>query len=190
MRIKYTKRLAFAGVIVLSTLMVAPSNASDPVVPAAAASPATGTIRVVSLVVNDNLGSKSASDFQFSVAHWGTPVVGSPFAGVGSTGFALNLAPGTYVVSTPVIDGYNGLWSGVGIENGFIDLQAGQDITIIRTSNDVGPSDAVVVAPETPATEDGGTLPATSSPWFNALAAALLVSAAGTIGLRKSLKAK
>jgi hypothetical protein len=183
---KFTKSLSIAAAITLCALMVAPAQAADPVVPVATATAETGTITVISRVLNDNLGTKTANDFEFSIMHWGTPIVGVPFTGAGNTGVSFNLPAGTYVVSTPIIEGYNGVWFGEGITNGFIELQAGQTVTIARLSDDAGVSDAVVV---TPPTEDGGTLPATSSPWFNALAAALLVSAVGTIGLRKSLKA-
>jgi hypothetical protein len=183
----FTKSLSIAAAITLCALMVAPAQAADPVVPVATATAETGTITVISRVLNDNLGTKTANDFEFSIMHWGTPIAGVPFTGAGNTGISFNLPAGTYVVSTPIIEGYNGVWFGEGITNGFIDLKAGQNITIARLSDDAGLADGVVV-PVTPPTEDGGTLPATSSPWFNALAAALLVSTVGIFGLRSSLK--
>lgn len=174
---KFSRALAVSSVVLLSAVVVAPLNAADPVV-------TTGTIRVVSVVINNNMGTKTPADFIFSVKHWGADAVGSPIPGQGAPGVAFVVEAGTYVVHTPIIDGYNGLWSGTGISNGFIDLQPGQDITIIRTSDDVGMETSVTPALE-PATEDGGTLPGTASPWFNALAVGLLISAAGIMGFRK-----
>lgn len=188
--------MAIAGVVLISTLLMAPSNAEDQILPVTTAEVATfGTINVLSLVLNDNLGTNSANDFVFSVRHWGVDVVGSPFSMAGGMGISLELEPGTYVVSTPIIDGYNGVWFGDGISDGFIDLQAGQSITIKRISDDVGVADVVTPAPEVPETvptltEVGGTLPSTASPWFNGLAAGLILSAAGAFGLGKSMHFK
>jgi hypothetical protein len=44
----------------------------------------TGTIHVLSRVINDNLGTKFPTDFTFYLKHWGTDVVGSPFIGAGN----------------------------------------------------------------------------------------------------------
>lgn len=184
MKIHHTKLFAMGSIIVITAMMVAPANSVDPVVTANEAQ--TGTIHVVSVVINDNMGTKLPSDFIFTVKHWGSDVVGSPFPGTGLAGTTFVVSPGTYVVSTPVIDGYNGLWSGIGIENGFIDLQPGQEITIIRTSKDVGVEAIGAVTP-LPTTEDGGELPATATPWLNALVAGLLLSVAGAFGARSSL---
>ena len=185
MTIKYSKALALTGVAILTSFMVAPSHAADPVVPVTTTAVSTmGTIQVISQVNNDNGGTKVPADFQFNVKHFGTDVVGSPFLGTGSFGTTFIVEAGTYVVSTPVIEGYDGTWSGVGIENGFIDLQPGQSVTIIRTFNDNGTG---AVAVEVPATEDGGVLPNTAAPWFNILLVGSLIAAAGAFGLRKSI---
>ena len=185
MTIKYSKALAITGVAILTSFMVAPSQAADPVVPVTTTAVSTmGTIQVISQVNNDNGGTKVPADFQFNVKHFGTDVVGSPFLGTGSFGTTFIVEAGTYVVSTPVIEGYDGTWSGVGIENGFIDLQPGQSVTIIRTFNDNGTG---AVAVEVPATEDGGVLPNTAAPWFNILLVGSLIAAAGAFGLRKSI---
>lgn len=185
MTIKYSKALAITGVAILTSFMVAPSQAADPVVPVTTTAVSTmGTIQVISQVNNDNGGTMVPADFQFNVKHFGTDVVGSPFAGTGSFGTTFIVEAGTYVVSTPVIEGYDGTWSGVGIENGFIDLQPGQSVTIIRTFNDNGTG---AVAVEVPATEDGGVLPNTAAPWFNILLVGSLIAAAGAFGLRKSI---
>lgn len=186
MTIKYSKTLAAAGIAVLTSIMVAPVQAADPVVPVAVTSvETTGTIQVLSRVINDNAGTKFPTDFVFNLKHWGADVVGSPFTGAGNVGTTFVVEAGTYVVSTPVVEGYNGTWSGVGITNGFIDLQAGQTVTIIRIFNDNGLAPTVVV--EEPTTEDGGVLPNTASPWFNFLLIGSLVAAAGALGLRRSL---
>jgi hypothetical protein len=186
MTIKYSKMLAIAGVVVMTSMMVAPTHAEDPVVPVATTSVSTtGTINVLSRVVNDNLGTKYPTDFIFNLKHWGADVVGSPFIGAGNIGTTFVVEAGTYVVSTPIVEGYNGVWYNEGIANGFIDLQAGQVVTIVRISNDVGIADVVVV--EEPTTEDGGLLPNTATPWFNFLLVGSLITAAGALGIRKSI---
>jgi hypothetical protein len=184
MRIKYSKSIAIAGVFALSMMMVAPAQAEDPVVPVATTSVATtGTIHILSRVVNDNLGTKLPTDFMFNLKHWGADVVGSPFIGAGNIGTTFVVEAGSYVVSSPIVEGYNGVWNNGAITNGFIQLQAGEVVTIMRIFDDAGLADVVVVAE--PTTEDGGTLPGTASPWFNALAAGLLISAAGALGFGK-----
>ena len=185
MTMKYSKVLAMAGVAILTSMMVAPALAEDPVVPVATTSVSTtGTIHILSRVLNDNAGTKSPNDFVFYLKHWGTDVAGSPFVGAGNTGTTFVVEAGSYVVSTPIIEGYNGVWFGEGISNGFIDLNAGETITIARIFDDVGKAEIVVV--QEPATEDGGILPSTATPWFNLLLVASLIAAAGALGLRKS----
>jgi hypothetical protein len=186
MIIKYSKVLALAGVVVMTSMMVAPSQAEDPVVPVTTGSVSTtGTIHVLSRVVNDNLGTKFPTDFIFNLKHWGTDVVGSPFIGAGNIGTTFVVEAGSYVVSTPIVDGYNGVWYNEGITNGFIQLEAGQVVTIVRIQNDVGIADVVVV--EDPTTEDGGLLPNTATPWYNYLIVGSLITAAGAFGCRKSV---
>jgi hypothetical protein len=186
MTIKYSKVLAIAGVVVMTSMMVAPSQAEDPVVPVTTTSVSTtGTIHVLSRVVNDNLGTKYPTDFIFNLKHWGTDVVGSPFIGAGNIGTTFVVEAGSYVVSTPIVDGYNGVWYNEGITNGFIQLEAGQVVTIVRIQNDVGIADVVVV--EDPTTEDGGLLPNTATPWYNYLIVGSLITAAGAFGFRKSV---
>jgi hypothetical protein len=181
---KYSKVLAMAGVAALTSMMVVPSHAEDPVVPVATTSVSTtGTIHVLSRVVNDNLGTKYPTDFTFYLKHWGTDVAGSPFIGTGNVGTTFVLEAGTYVISTPVIDGYTGVWYNEGITNGFIDLEAGDDVTIVRIHNDVGIAELVVV--DEPTTEDGGLLPNTATPWYNYLIVGSLITVAGALGVRK-----
>ncbi len=186
MTIKYSKMLVIAGVALMTSMMVAPSHAEDPVVPVATTAVSTmGTIQVISQVNNDNGGTKLPADFSFNVKHFGTDVLGSPFLGTGSFGTTFVLEAGTYVISTPIVDGYDGTWSGIDITNGFIDLQAGQNVTIIRTFNDNGTAPVVVV--DEPTTENGGVLPNTATPWFNFLLVGSLVAAVGSFGIRKSI---
>jgi hypothetical protein len=183
MTIKYSKSFALATAIALTSLMMSPALAADPVVPVATTSVVeTGTIHVLSRVINDNLGTKFPTDFMFNLKHFGTDVVGSPFIGAGNIGTTFVVAPGTYVVSSPIVEGYYGSWYNEGIANGFIDLQAGDVVTIVRIHNDNGIADVVV---EEPATEDGGLLPNTATPWYNYLIVGSLITAAGALGFRK-----
>jgi hypothetical protein len=183
MTIKYSKSLALATAIALTSLTMSPALAEDPVVPVVTTSVAeTGTIHVLSRVINDNLGTKFPTDFIFNLKHWGTDVAGSPFIGAGNIGTTFVVAPGTYVVSSPIVDGYYGSWYNEGIANGFIDLQAGDVVTIVRIHNDAGIADVVV---EETTTEDGGLLPNTATPWYNYLIVGSLITAAGVLGFRK-----
>ncbi|MDP1851354.1 MAG: LPXTG cell wall anchor domain-containing protein [Candidatus Planktophila sp.] len=198
MAIKYRKSLAIIGTAFLTLFVLAPSHGASTQNSSPVGSVETmGTIHVINTVINDNGGTKLPSDFIFTVKHWGTDVVGSPFAGANGSGVTFVVVPGSYVVSTPVIDGYLGSWSGEGTVAGLVMLEAGQVVTITRTSEDVGPFGPYEVyvpidiptdenGGNDPTTEDGGTLPNTSSPWFNYLVAGLLISAAGAVGLRKS----
>ena len=169
------KIIIVASIAVLGLVALPQAQAADPVT--------TGTITVIQEVVNDNVGTNVAGDFSMYVKHFGVDVVGSPFVAMSGVGTTFTLEPGTYVVSQEIISGYDGTWSGVGVDNGFIDLQAGQQITITRTLNDNGK--AVVIEPTT---EDGGLLPNTASPWFNALAVGLLISIAGAFGFSRRTK--
>jgi hypothetical protein len=183
MTIKYSKSLALATAIALTSLMMSPALAEDPVVPVATTSVVeTGTIHVLSRVINDNLGTKFPTDFMFNLKHWGADVVGSPFIGAGNIGTTFVVEAGSYVVSTPIVDGYYGSWYNEGIANGFIQLAAGDVVTIVRIHNDNGIADVVI---EQPATEDGGLLPNTATPWFNYLIVGALITAAGALGFRK-----
>lgn len=188
MTIKYSKSLAMAAIAAISVMIIPTTHAADPAVPVTtAAVNTTGTITVIQTVINDNNGTKVAADFTMSVKHWGTAVVGSPFTSVAAPGKTFVLEAGTYVVSQDIMDGYNGTWSGVGVTNGFIDLQAGQAITIVRTLNDNGVSTAGPVVTEEPATDNGGALPNTATPLYNLLLVGGLASAAGAFGIRKSI---
>jgi len=167
--------ILISTLLAIGTVSVTPSaSAVDPV--------PTGTIYVVQSVVNDNLGKNVPNDFTLYVKHFGTNVLGSPFMATGGAGTTFVLEAGTYVVSQEIVEGYSGTWSGVGVENGFIDLQPGQVVTITRTLNDNGTAEAVV---EEPGTEDGGILPNTATPWFNFLLVGALITTFGAFGYRK-----
>jgi hypothetical protein len=181
MTTKYSKILAMVGVAILSSIMVTSAYAEDPVVPVVTTSISTmGTINVLSRVVNDNLGTKFPTDFTFTLRHHGTDVIGSPFTGAGNVGTKFVVEAGTYVVSTPIVDGYDGVWFNGEITNGYIDLKAGEEVTIVRIFSDAG----VAAAVQVPETEDGGLLPNTATPWFNFLLFGSLIAAAGAFGLR------
>jgi len=214
MNIKSKRILAVSTIIVLAGLLVNPTFAEDQpavvvtaeettAVVTTAEIATTGTIYVENIVTNDNLGTKTAADFEFSIAHFGAYIAGSPFRVTETSGTHFVLAPGTYVISVDSVDGYLGTWSGEGVTNGFVDLKAGQEITFIRNTYDNGVAEVVypTVDPITPCdpagpnyqdgtcnfvTEDGGSLPVTGTNWFNALALGLLLSAAGAIAFRKS----
>jgi hypothetical protein len=186
MTIKYSRNLALAGAVALSALMITPAQAEDPVVPVATtAVMPTGTIHIIQNVINDDGGMALPGDFRITVKHFGTDVVGSPFFGAGGVGVTFVLEPGTYVVAQDTKDGYYGAWNSLGDHSGFISLEAGQVVTLLRTSNDAHGAFVAAEPVVDPTTETGGTLPGTASPWFNALAAGLLISAAGLIGFRK-----
>lgn len=185
MTIKYRKALVIAAATTLGLLMVAPAQAaSSGNGPTSASVETMGTIHVVNVVLNDNQGIKMPADFQMSVRHFGGEVAGSPFTGVAGAGVSFTLEPGTYVVSQEIVEGYSGSFSGDQVTNGLVILQAGQDVVITRTIVDDGMAEVVA---DVPVTETGGTLPATATPWFNALAVALLIAAAGVVGMRREV---
>ena len=157
----------------------------------------TATIHVIKVVRNLYGGTATPGDFQISLRHWGVDVVGSPDAGMAAPGRAYIVAPGTYVVGE--VDGalfskYINSFDIAGQASNFIDVKAGDDITVIQTNTELPPLVAPVIpgttAPTPPPTETGGTLPKTGSPWFNLLAlgvGAMIVSGFA-MGLKKSPK--
>ena len=144
----------------------------------------TGTIHVLSRVVNDSGGTKYPTDFAFTLKHHGADVPGSPFIGAGNVGTTFVVPPGTYVVSAEMTEGYTGFWYNGAVTTGFIELIAGQEVTIVRVFEDTGYADEVVVIDPT---EDGGLLPNTATPMYNYLLAGSLFAAAGALGIRKSI---
>jgi LPXTG-motif cell wall-anchored protein len=185
MTIKSRKLLVMSGTLVLSTMLFAPSYAEET---ATAVEPnpvaETGTINVLTRVVNDNRGTKFPTDFTFTLKHHGSHIPGSPFIGVGNIGRTFVLPAGTYVLSTDIVDGYDGYWYNGAVVNGFIDLEAGENVAIVRVFEDDGRARAVVIADPT---EDGGTLPNTATSTYNYLLAGSILAAAGALGIRKGI---
>lgn len=185
MTTKYAKFLVVASMLSMSVLVTTPSYAEDTATAVVTTpAPATGTIHILSRVVNDNLGTRYPTDFEFTLKHHGSNVPGSPFIGAGNIGTTFVVPAGTYVVSTDQVEGYDGYWYNGAVTNGFIQLAAGQELTIVRVSTDDGTGDSVVVVDPT---EDGGGLPNTASPMYNYLLAGSLFAAAGALGIRKSV---
>lgn len=174
---KHRRMLAVLAAVGLAFMFSTPAQAADPVPPAG-----MGIVIVYHHVINDNGGTRLAPDFELTLKHWGANVVGSPFMG-SELGTVFTVEPGTYVVTSPVTDGYLGSWSGDFNVAGFIDVQPNQVLKITRTTNDIGVAPAVVVPEPTPTTEDGGVLPSTASPWFNALLVGIVFTSAGFLTL-------
>ena len=185
MTTKYGKILVLATTLTMSTMLIAPSYAEDTAT-AVITTPAvaTGTIHVLSRVVNDSGGTKYPTDFAFALKHHGADVPGSPFIGAGNVGTTFVVPAGTYVVSAEMTEGYTGFWYNGAVTTGFIQLIAGQEVTIVRVFEDTGYSEEVIV---TDPTEDGGLLPNTATPIYNYLLAGSLFAAAGALGIRKSI---
>jgi hypothetical protein len=182
------KGLAISALLTVGSLVIMHfSQAEDPVVPVATTVVTTGTIHILQNVINDDGGTALPGDFQITVKHFAANVVGSPFAAAGGAGVTFVLEPGTYVVAQEPKDGYYGAWNSAGDHIGFVNLEAGQEVTLIRTSNDAHGAFVMADPATTPTTEDGGTLPGTASPWFNALLAGTLITAAGVLGFRKTV---
>ncbi|MDP1720207.1 MAG: LPXTG cell wall anchor domain-containing protein [Candidatus Nanopelagicaceae bacterium] len=176
--LKYPRKLALLGAISLSVLFAVPSTAS--------AVETTATLTIIETVINDNGGTMTSADFVLRIRDLNGDVVGSPFNGASGAGTTFILPAGSYLITEddlPYVDGfpqYTSVFSGpAGIDSGYVTLEAGDNVTVVRTNNDwpqAGPA-APVVTPtpvpttptETPTTVDGGTLPATGTPWYNML---------------------
>jgi hypothetical protein len=90
----------------------------------------TATITLYKVVVNDNGGTKSASDFPLSIG--GQTV---------TTGTAVTLAPGTYSASETSRSGYTSSgWSGDCEANGNVTLNAGDNKSCTIVNDDEAPS--------------------------------------------------
>jgi hypothetical protein len=155
----------------------------------------TATIHVIKIVNNKYGGTAVPGDFQLSLRHWGVDVAGSPDVGMAAPGRTYIVAPGTYVVGE--VDGalfskYINSFDILGQATNFIDLKAGDDITVVQTNTELATPTAAVtpVTPTPHPTTTGGTIPKTASPWFN-----LLLLGVGTMAIsgviiarRKSIK--
>lgn len=192
------KKMSLVGVAALALLVMAPasSTAADP----------TATLHVIVNVINDDGGTAVPADFTMHIRYLMKEVTGSPFPGASGAGTTFTLAPGSYLITeddSPVSGGYvtyYGNYSGTSINEGFVTLAAGDDVTITRTENDWPAAGAVVVTPTptpipTPApvvtpTQAGGQLPSTSTPWYNMLAIGFGLVLLGSLGFktRKAVK--
>ena len=191
--LKYPKKLALLGAISLSVLFAVPSTAT-------AADP-TGTLTIIETVINDNGGTMTSADFVLRIRDLNGDVVGSPFNGASGAGTTFLLPAGSYLITEedlPYVDGfpqYTSVFSGpAGIDSGYVTLEAGDNVTVIRTNNDwpkagpavpaVTPSPTPSTPTETPTTVDGGTLPATGTPWYNMLLVGFGLVLLGGLGLK------
>ena len=95
----------------------------------------SATLTVIKHVVNENGGTKAASDFTLYVKLGGSNVAGSPFSG-SESGTAFSLAAGTYVVSEDALTGYTSTISGDCDGSGSVTLAAGQSKTCTITNDD------------------------------------------------------
>ncbi|WP_460712087.1 galactose oxidase-like domain-containing protein [Lysobacter terrae] len=116
--------------------------------------PLPGTLTVIKVVVNDDGGSKVASDFSFSV-NGGTPLA---FESDGSN--VLSLAAGTYTVTEPASAGYSASFSNCSS----IALAAGGSATCTITNNDTAslPSLSITTGTTQPVYTRGGSVTLTA----------------------------
>lgn len=186
--------LALLGAISLSVLFALPSPAN--------AVGTTGTLTIIETVINDNGGTMTPADFTLRIRDLNGDVVGSPFQGKSGAGTTFVLPAGSYLITEedlPYVDGfpqYTSVFAGPGgIDKGYVDLAAGDNITIVRTNNDwprAGAAGPVVTPapipapPATPAptTVTGGTLPKTASPWYNMLLVGFGLVLLGGLGFK------
>lgn len=111
--------------------------------------PTTGTLTLIKNVVNDNVGTSTASDFHFTITRpdnesFSTSTVGSV------QGVTFTLATGTYAIAEDVTSGYTGAFSGDCNVDGQITVVAGQNVTCTVTNSDDGQ------ATSTPVVENNG----------------------------------
>lgn len=151
--------------LAVQTFICAPA-AVVPIVPVVVPSVptvTTATIHVIKIVNNKYGGTAVPGDFQISLRHWGVDVAGSPDVGMASPGRTYIVAPGTYVVGE--VDGalFSKYINSFDIQNqttNFIDVKAGDDITVVQTNTELAVPTAVVppVTPTPPATTTGVAL--------------------------------
>jgi CSLREA domain-containing protein len=111
------------------------------------------TLNVVTQVINDNGGTRAASDFSVHVRDAGLlDVTGSPQAGSGA-GTQYPVEAGSYNVSAPM-PGYTTTTSGDCQGDGTITLALGESRTCTVTANDVAPTLKVIT---TVVNDSGGT---------------------------------
>jgi CSLREA domain-containing protein len=113
------------------------------------------TLNVITLVTNDEGGTRAASDFVAHVRVKGSDVDGSPQAGsAAGTVYTLD-AGGPYVVDADAMPGYTEGITGTCAANGSITLVEGQAATCTIVENDIGPRLRVITQV---VNDNGGTL--------------------------------
>ncbi len=96
--------------------------------------PDTGTLRVVTNVVNDNGGARGPGDFTVHVRSGGADVAATPGSAAGTSH---TLAPGAYTVSADAIALYAMSISGDCAGDGSVTVQGGQAKTCTITADDI-----------------------------------------------------
>ncbi len=91
--------------------------------------PLIGTLTVNKVVVNDNGGTATTTDFALNVS--GTAV---------TSGISHDFAPGNYSVAEAGLFGYSASFSGDCAANGTININGGDDLTCTITNNDIPPA--------------------------------------------------
>ncbi len=144
--------LAQNGAVTLDTNAVSQATCK-------AITPVPATLHVIKHVVNNDLGTATASQFNLHVLLDGTDVKGSPAIGATDPGTAYTLVAGTYVVSETAQTFYTQSLSGDCDTNGNVILAAGDVKTCIVTNDDITATIAPISTPiSTP------IVPSTSTP--------------------------
>ncbi len=152
---------------------------------------ATGTLHVITKVSNLYGGPLTAADFTMHVTDKAVEVTSSPTAGAASPGTTFTLEAGQYLVDQDPIEGYRGVWSGPNGANGLVNIAEGGDVTVTRYIYDIEgafPAGTTTTTTSGPSqTSTGGTLPNTSTPWYNylALGASFVLFSALGLGLMR-----
>src|SRR3989344_5467911 len=95
-----------------------------------------GRLTVIKLVINDNGGTATSSDFAMHVKQGSTDVTGSPFPGsIGGT--SMWLASSTYMVSEDANPDYAATESGDCASDGTVLITSASDRTCTLTNNDI-----------------------------------------------------
>ena len=145
------RSLAFGGTVTTDTNTInAPTCATVSVSTTASSTPPTpGILHIVKMVVNNNLGTSTASMFNLHVKLSGVDVAGSPQLGT-SAGTSYLLSAGTYNVSEDTNPSYAQSFSGDCDSSGNVVLPTGLDRVCTITNDDITPIVPIVVATSTP----------------------------------------
>lgn len=121
-----------------ATTISGPTCASSPAAAAGSGNSGQGTVNVVKVVINDNSGTKTVSDFPL--------FVNGILVGSGQTN-NFPAPAGVYSVTEATSSGYTRSFSGDCDVNGQFDLNRGDNVFCIITNNDVGAPLIPVVPP-------------------------------------------